>query len=76
MVLNDVFEFEGTINELQQALTETTRQRIQAEKRLNDMKNHEWVSFQISYVKLCKEWEDKLMEELIKRIPKTQQRLS
>ena len=68
--------FIGTINELQQTLQETTRARIQAEnKLLNISKDDESYDLYKSYLRLCKEWESSLTEELIKRIPKDQQKL-
>ena len=70
----DGFEFEGSLNELQQALTETIRQRIQAENRLCKMgDDNEWRGIQINFVEWCKSWEEKLTDDLIKRTPKGQQ---
>jgi hypothetical protein len=75
--MTELFGFEGSLNDLQQALTETIRQRIQAENRLNSMDgSDEWKGLQTTFVELCKSWEDELSKELIERIPKDQQVLS
>lgn len=77
MIMTELFGFEGSLNDLQQALTETIRQRIQAENRLNSMDgSDEWKGLQATFVELCKSWEDELSKELIERIPKDQQVLS
>jgi hypothetical protein len=68
--------FIGTLNELQQTLQETTRQRIRAEEKISKMsKNDEHYDLFLGYLKLCQSWEDTLTEELIKKFPKEQQRL-
>lgn len=80
-ILNpDECEFDGSINDLQACLTETRRQRIQAELKLSEMKTkppNDEVAYQIQvgFIRICQSWEDKLQEELDLRLPKEQQQL-
>ena len=68
--------FIGNLNELQQTLQETTRQRIRAEEKISTMcKDNENYDLFLGYLKICQSWEDALTDELIKKFPKEQQRL-
>jgi hypothetical protein len=68
--------FAGTLNELQQSLQETIRQRIKAEEKLATIDpDNEWYSLHAGYLKVCQSWETALTEKLAKRFPKEQQRL-
>lgn len=71
-------EFEGTLNDLQNAYTETRRMRINAETRLSEMKeSDDPISYHISaaFVNICMDWEEKLEADLKERIPKEQSQL-
>jgi hypothetical protein len=68
--------FIGSLNELQQTLQETKRQRIRAEEKILTMHpEDENYNLFLGYLKICKLWEDELIKELIERIPEDQQRL-
>jgi hypothetical protein len=79
-VLNpDEVEFEGTLNDLQNAYAETRRMRIRAEDKLASLKKEDdEIGYQIQagFVNLCRSWEEKLEEDLKERIPKGQSQLT
>lgn len=78
-VLNpEEVEFEGSLNDLQNAYAETRRMRIQAEDKLAELKKgDDEVRYQIQagFVNLCQAWEEKLEDDLNQRIPKGQKQL-
>jgi hypothetical protein len=79
-ILNpDMVEFEGSLNDLQNAYAETRRSRIRAEDILATMNGKDdpiRYQIQAGMVKLCLSWEIKLEEDLKQRIPKGQQSLT
>lgn len=78
-ILNpDMVEFEGSLNDLQNAYAETRRSRIRAEDRLATMNGKDdpiGYQIQAGMVKLCLSWEIKLEEDLKLRMPEGQKQL-
>jgi hypothetical protein len=79
-VLNpDDVEFEGSLNDLQNAYAETRRMRIRAEEKLAALKKEDdeiMYQIQAGFVNLCREWEEKLEADLHDRFPEGQSRLT
>jgi len=65
--------FEGSLNDLQQVLSETTRARIKAENYLETMNEDDnGYGLYVKYVELCMSWEKELVNEMKERMPKDQ----
>jgi len=65
--------FEGSLNDLQQVLSETTRARIKAENYLKTMtEDDNGYGLYTKYVELCRSWEKEMKKEMENRMPKDQ----